>query len=144
MIDDLNSSPLRGFLRPVLLLAGCVFAVALLLLPFAWGRTGSAGPVGLAIAGAVCLCAASVAEGLACLLQHRIAPLGVMLVGMAVRMVPPLGICLYMAAQGARGRENMTFIVYLLAFYLVMLALETWLTVKRVARGSAKLNTSSH
>jgi hypothetical protein len=55
-------------------------------------------------------------------------------------MVPPLGICLVLAAQGARGRDHLAFLCYLMSFYFVMLALETWLTVKRVARASSDLS----
>jgi hypothetical protein len=129
--------------RPAIALAACVFAVALVLFPFAWDRPGSGGPIGLAIAGAICLVAGWAAEGLAYLLHARVAPLSTMLLGMAIRMVPPLGICVALAAQGAGGREHLAFIGYLLAFYLVTLTLETWLTVKRVAHGSAKLNPAA-
>jgi hypothetical protein len=143
MIDELHSSPFRGFARPALLLAGCVGAVALLLSPFAMVRSGSGGMTGLAIAAVICLVAGWVAEALACLLQRSVSPLGVMLLGMTVRMLPPLGVCLVLAAQGARGREHLAFICYLLAFYLVTLALETWLTVKRISLTSSNLNHSA-
>lgn len=140
MIDDLRASPIRGFLRPALLLAGCVFVAALALLPVTLGKAGSGGPLGLAIAAAVCLAAGWVAEGFAWFLHCRVSPLGVMLLGMAIRMLPPLGICTVLAAQGASGRQHLAFICYLLTFYLVTLASETWLTVKRVARDSSSLN----
>lgn len=143
MIDELHSSPFRGFVRPALFLAGCVGAVALLLSPIAIGRTGSGGPAGLAIAAAFCLVAGWIAEALAYRLHRSVSPLGVMLLGMAIRMVPPLGVCLMLAAQGARGREHLAFIGYLLAFYLVTLALETWLTVKRVGRTSSNINLNA-
>ena len=142
MIDDLNSSPFRSLVRPVLLLTGCVLAIALILLPIAWNRVGSGGPVGLAIAAGVCLTAGVVAEILAYSLRRHVAPLGVMLLGMTIRMVPPLGICMYLAAQGARGREHLAFIFYLLAFYLVTLALETWFNVKRAGRTSNPLSSA--
>ena len=140
MIDDLNSSPFRSLLRPVLVLTGCVFVVALVLLPFAWGRTGSNGPLGLAAAAAICLASGWTAEGLAFALQRSVQPLGIMLLGMTVRMIPPLAICLVLAAKGADGRQYVAFVGYLLTFYLVTLALETWLTVKRISRNSSHLN----
>ncbi len=121
------------FLRSALTLAGSVLMLALVLMPFAVGRSGSGGPGGLALAATICLVAGLVAESLAFLLHDRVMPVAVMLLGMAIRMVPPLGICIALAAQGAHGREHLAFIVYLLAFYLVTLALETWLTVARVA-----------
>jgi hypothetical protein len=140
MIDDFNWSPFRGFVRPVLVLAGCVFAVALLLLPFAWGRIGSGGPLGLAVAGAICLIAGCAAEGLSFVLRRRVAPLNAMLLSMAVRIVPPLGICLVLAARRVDGRDHLAFIAYLLVFYLATLAVETWLAVKRVSHSSSHFN----
>jgi hypothetical protein len=129
------------FLRSASMLAGCVLLVALLIAPFAAGKSGSGGLVGLAVAGGGCLLAGWVAESLACLLQGRVTSLVAMLLGMAIRMVPPLGICVALAAQRADGREHLAFIVYLLAFYLVTLAMETWLTVGRVAPASAASNS---
>jgi hypothetical protein len=140
MIDEPNSSPFRGFVRPALLLAGCVLAVALLLLPVAWGRSGSGGPIGLATAAAVCLAAGGTAEALAYSLRRSVTPLGVMLLGMGIRMSPPLGICLVLAARRVNGREHLAFIAYLLTFYLVTLALETWNAVKRIPRNPSRLN----
>lgn len=115
------------------MLTGCVLVVALLLAPFAVVRTGSGGLGGLALAAAICLLAGWAAESFACILQNRVMPLALMLLGMTLRMVPPLGVCVALAAQGISGRAHLAFIFYLLAFYLVTLALETWLTVSRVA-----------
>jgi hypothetical protein len=140
MIDDLPSSPPSGFWRPALLLAGCVLAVALLLSPVALSQAGSGGPLGLALAAAICLGAGWLAEAVAYVLHRSASPLVLMLLCMAIRMVPPLGICLVLAAQGARGRDHLAFLCYLMSFYFVMLALETWLTVKRVARASSDLS----
>ena len=116
-------------MRSALLLAGCVLVVALLLAPFAvaqdWQRrTRRAGARRARFAWRP----AGLPKRLARLLGRDASPLAVMLLGMAIRMVPPLGICVVLAAQGAHGREHLAFIVYLLAFYLVTLALETWLT----------------
>ncbi len=130
-----------SFLRSVLLLGGCVMLVALLIAPFAAGKSGSAGIAGLAVAAAICLFAGWIAELLAFMLHGRVTPLALMLLGMAVRMLPPLGICVALAAQRVSGREHLAFIVYLLAFYLVTLALETWLTVGRVASAAAQTNS---
>jgi len=95
---------------------------------------------GLAVAAAICLVAGWIAELLAFMLHGRVMPLAVMLLGMAVRMLPPLGICVALAARGSSGRDHLAFIVYLLAFYLITLALETWLTVGRVAHTTAPTN----
>ena len=122
-----------SFLRSVLMLTGSVLLVGLLLAPLAAVRTGSGGSGGLALAAAICLVAGWTSETLAALLRDRVMPLALMLLGMTLRMVPPLGVCVALAAQGISGRANLAFIFYLLAFYLVTLALETWLTVSRVA-----------
>ena len=115
------------------MLTGSVLVVALMLAPFAAVRTGSGGLGGLALAAAICLLAGWAAESFACILQNRVMPLALMLLGMTLRMVPPLGVCVALAAQGISGRAHLAFIFYLLAFYLLTLALETWLTVSRVA-----------
>ena len=144
MIDDLRASQVRGFLRPALLLAACIVVVALLLAPFALGKEGSGGLGGLMIAAVVCLIAGLLAEALACFLHGTASPLAVMLLGMAIRMAPPLGICMALALRGMAGRDHLAFICYLLTFYLVTLALETWLTVTRVARDSSNLKHNAH
>jgi hypothetical protein len=127
-----------SFWRSAQLLVGCVLMVGLLILPFAMSRTGSSGPQGLAIAGAIALVTGLAAESIGCLLQGRVMPVAVMLLGMTIRMLPPLAICTVMAATGTSGRAHLAFIFYLLAFYLVTLAFETWSTVTRVAAESPK------
>ncbi len=128
-----------SFLRSVLVLTGSLLLVGLLLAPFAAVRTGSGGLGGLALAAAICLAAGWMAETLAVVLHDRVMPLAVMLLGMTIRMLPPLGVCVALAAQGISGRAHMAFIFYLLAFYLVTLALETWLTVGRIANSSSSI-----
>ena len=140
MIDDSSSSQARGLVRPALSLAGCVVTFVLVFLPFAWGNSGLNGPIGLVAAAAICLAAGWVAEAMAFSLRGSVTPLGIMLLGMAVRLAPPLGICLILAVQGASGRQHLAFIVYLLTLYLATLALETWLMVKRVGREPSDLN----
>ena len=46
-----------------------------------------------------------------------------------------LAVCIGLAAFGQSGRQHLAFIGYLLTFYLVTLALETWLAVKRAHIG---------
>ena len=76
-------------------------------------RTGSGGLGGLALAAAICLLAGWAAEAFACVLQNRVMPLALMLLGMTLRMVPPLGVCVALAAQGISGRAAPGF--YLLS-----------------------------
>jgi hypothetical protein len=141
MIDEMRPSPVRGYLHPALALAGVLFAVALLLTPFAASRSGSAGLGGLAVAGLVCLFAGWIAEAIAFALAGRVAPVGIMLLGMAVRVLPPLAICVGLLATGQSGRSHLPFISYLLAFYLVTLTLETYTAVRRL---SPIINLESH
>jgi hypothetical protein len=143
MIDDSRSSPARGFLHPALLLAGLILAVALLLLPFALVRSGSGGIGGLGAAAAFCLVIGWIAEGLAWLLRGRVAPVGEMLISMAVRTGAPLGLCLFLAASGQSGHQHLAFIGYLFAFYFATLALETYLAVRRIAGRSSQLSTAA-
>jgi hypothetical protein len=143
MIDEVRPSPVRGFLQPALALAGVLFVVALLLLPFAIGKAGSAGIGGLAVAGFVCLVAGSVAEVVAFALEGRVAPVSIMLLGMGVRVLPPMAICVGLLATGQSGRDHLSFIGYLLAFYLTTLAMETYSAVKRLNTTSSQLNPAA-
>jgi hypothetical protein len=61
----------------------------------------------------------------------RTAPSGAVFVGMFVRMLIPLGVCMPILATGQHGRVYLFFVGYLLTFYMVTLALETWIAVKR-------------
>lgn len=132
-----GAKPTRtNFLRSSLLLAGCIALAALLLAPFALQMTGSSGWGGLVGAAAICLAAGWTAELVTFTLGDLIAPLSGMLLGMAIRMLLPLGVCVALAAQGASGREHLVFIGYLLAFYMITLAFETWQTVQRVAHAN--------
>jgi hypothetical protein len=140
MIDELRPSHTRGFLYPALWLAGPVLVVALLLLPFALPRSGSGGPGGLAVASAVCLSAGWSAEATALALKGRVAPLTVMLLGMAIRLAPPMALCLVLVAARQGGQQHLAFIVYLLIFYVVTLAVETCLSVKRLGHTTSNMN----
>jgi hypothetical protein len=121
-----------GFVRSTLLVAGCILVVGLLLAPFAARQTEMNGIFGLAAAGAICLVAAALAEGVGGLLARNGAHLAAMLFSMAMRFIPPLAVCFVLAASGAGGRQYLAFISYLLAFYFATLGVETWLAVKRV------------
>jgi hypothetical protein len=123
----------HGFLRSTLVLSGCVLVVALLLLPFAMRQTGTGAPLGLAAAAGICLAAACVAEAVSCTFAKSGAHLVGMGLSMGIRLLPPLAVCVVLAATGASGRQHLPFVCYLLAFYLVALAAETVLAVKRAS-----------
>jgi hypothetical protein len=143
MIDELRPLSARGFLHPALWLVGPTLVVALLLLPFALSKTGSGGPGGLAIAGAICLGAGGMAEVVAWSVRGRVAPWGLMLVGMAIRLAPPMALCIALLANRQGGRQHLAFIAYLLVFYLVTLGVETYLAVRRLAQPTADLKHSA-
>jgi hypothetical protein len=132
-----------GFVRSAAVLIACIVALALVLMPFAIHQVGSGGIVGLLIAAAICLLSGLAAEGIHSVLARNWSPVAAQLVGMAIRMLLPLAICLILALQGFNGRQNLAFVCYLLAFYVATLALETWLAVKRIAGTTAAMRHSS-
>jgi hypothetical protein len=144
-MHGLTSGPgtVHSFVRSAILLAACILALALLLLPVALRQRGSGGPMGLIIAAAICLVSGMLSELIAAALFARATPLGATLAGMAVRMILPLGLCVALVATGQSGRQHLAFIGYLLTFYVVTLVLETWLAVKRTSDHSTSLRQNS-
>jgi hypothetical protein len=130
---------MHGFVRSAIMLSACILAAALLVMPFALQKPGSSGPLGVAIAAAICLLSGLISEAIASALSST--PLGATLIGMMVRMVLPLGICVAILASGQTGRQHLAFICYLLAFYMVTLVLETCLAVKRASSQTPTTNT---
>jgi hypothetical protein len=134
----------RGFVRSALILAGSTLAIAAPLCLFAivTAQPGLGGPWGVAAAAAVCLFAGWAADAVAAIVQRFAPPHAALLSAMAVRSSPPLLVCMLLAVQGG-GREHLAFVVYLLTFYLVVLTLDTWWAVRRVADASSQSNRSS-
>jgi hypothetical protein len=126
---------MHGYVRSAAVLAACIFIAALLLTPVALRQAGSGGPLGLAIAAAICLASGLLSELIALLLAGQ-TPLGATLVGMMVRMILPLGVCVGLIAANQNGRQHLAFIAYLLTFYVVTLTIETCLSVKRASAQS--------
>jgi hypothetical protein len=131
----------RGFVGSAIMLTACTVAVALVLAPIAAGKSGSSGPLGLIAAAAVCLLSGLAADCIGSFVT-RTSPVGAALVGMMIRMIVPLGVCVALLASGQSGRDHLPFIGYLLTFYMVVLALETWLAVKRSAQPPTNSNRS--
>jgi hypothetical protein len=125
-----GSATMHCLVRSAIMLTAWTLAAALFLMPFAYGQTSSNGPLGVIVAAAICLFSGFVAEA-ASLYAFRAAPFGGTLLGMLVRMFVPLSVCVALLATGQNGRDHVYFIGYLLTFYMAMLALETWLAVKR-------------
>jgi hypothetical protein len=133
---------IHPFARSALVLSACSAVAALVLVPFSLGRTGSSGPLGLFAAAAICLSSNLVADAGGAVMA-RISPVGTVLVGIVVRMFLPLGVCVAILASGQSGPDHLAFIAYLLVFYMVNLAFETWLIVRRSSYTLAAPNRSS-
>jgi len=128
----------RGFTRSALLVSAVVLVIGLLLAPIATRQTDMNGVLGLFSAAAICLFAAYAAEAVGCALGRTGSHVAAMLFSMALRFIPPLVVCIVLAASGASGQQHFAFVCYLLVFYLAMLVVETWLAVKRVRNTSPK------
>jgi hypothetical protein len=135
--DGFGKTTSQSLARSILFVAGCVVLVGLALVPFAATLSGTNGVQGLALAAGLCIFAAVFAESIAFVQGRNGSHLIAMLLAMAVRDIPLLAICLALAVAGQTGEQHLGFVCYLLAFYLIALASETWLAVKRVSAFSA-------
>jgi hypothetical protein len=143
-MHGLTSGPatMHGFVRSAIMLSACTLAAALVLMPVAAGRDSSNGPLGLIVAAGICVFSGLIAEAASGFVS-RTSPLSGALVGMMMRMFVPLSVCVALLATGQNGREHVYFIGYLVAFYMVMLGLETWLAVKRSSDPPRNSNRSA-
>jgi hypothetical protein len=121
----------RNFVRSAFVLTVCILVTAAILLPVALRESGTGNLAGLAIATAMFLASAWISEAVSARLQRAGSPLVALGLTMAIRTLPPLLVCFYLAARGYSGRENFALIGYLFAFYFVTLVVETRLAVKR-------------
>jgi hypothetical protein len=121
----------RNFVRSVFVLTVCILVTAALLLPVAIRESGTGNLAGLAIVTAMFLASAWISEAVSTRFHRGGSPLVALGLSMAIRTLPPLFVCFYLAARGYSGRENFALIGYLFAFYFVTLVVETRLAVKR-------------
>jgi hypothetical protein len=121
----------RTFVRSATVLTICILATAALLLPVALRESGTGNLAGLAIVTLMFLVSAWISEVVSLRFHRTGSPLVAMGLAMAIRTVPPLLVCLCLAARGYSGRGNFALIGYLFAFYFVTLVVETRLAVKR-------------
>jgi hypothetical protein len=119
------------FMRSAFVLTVCILVTAFLLLPVALRESGTGNLAGLALVTAMFLATSWISEAVNTRLHRAGSPLVALGLSMAIRTVPPLLVCLYLAARGYSGRENFALIGYLFAFYFVTLVVETRLAVKR-------------
>ncbi|MEO2048225.1 MAG: hypothetical protein ABGX16_16860 [Pirellulales bacterium] len=108
----------------------CVFVVSAL--PFVIWLQGIRGLVELGSAVLVCLSLGLVGLGVSmhCINTRR--ALQGMLLSMLFRLLPPLTICLLLAIQGT-GDDYFGFVCYLLAIYMITLAVETVISVRWIS-----------
>jgi hypothetical protein len=112
-------------------------AVGLILAPLVWALQGSLGLVALVAAASFCGASAIGAQLIATLLAGSAlagsaSPIHAVMIAMLLRMVPPLALC---AVVGLR-RGPLTdagIVFYMIGFYLVTLAVDTWLSVRRIS-----------
>ena len=116
------------FLRCAAVLAAASVTGYLCVLPFALWQQGGQGAIEAALAALLCLAPALAALGVSCRFLGTPQALAAVLLGMMLRAFPPLVVCLLLAVRGS-GADYIHFVSYLLVFYMITLAVETYLTV---------------
>jgi len=108
----------------------CVFFVSVL--PFAIWFQGLRGLVELGSASLVCLFSGFIVLGISMHFMNTRQALKGMLLSMLFRLFPPLTICLLLSLRGS-GAEYLGFVCYLLAIYMLTLAVETIISVRWIS-----------
>ncbi len=137
IVENWTSKLSSGRLAPnSAVLASALILVLMLTLPVAYWLQGVRGLIECSVASLLCL----LPSLLALAVSHRFLgtphAMGAILSGMALRSMPPLLVCLVLALK-TTGLEKMHFVSYLLLFYMVALAVETFLSVTMLNRKQA-------
>ncbi|HVU90002.1 MAG TPA: hypothetical protein VHD36_21905 [Pirellulales bacterium] len=107
-------------------------AICLLAAPLIWFLQGSDGLVAAGIAALFCTLSAIGAQLIASLLAGPAYPVHATMLATMLRMAPPLFLCMLVGLR--RGPLTEAGIVfYMIGFYLVTLAVDTWLSVSRIS-----------
>jgi hypothetical protein len=130
--DRLGRLGLAG--RCVLMALAMLVALAIVG-PLAALHSGTSGFPAAVVAAFVVWFAAAAANGASDLFASRGQSLVGILVGMSARMMFPLVVCMVVQLNGGKLSEA-GFVYFVLAFYLVMLPLDTCLMILRMPRGS--------
>ena len=117
------------YLRNATCLTCATGVMLVLLLPFAFWSSGSAGALEVLVASVICLLPGLIALWFTSQTGDTNHVLFGLLFSMGLRLLPPLVICLALSLRST-GAEYFSFICYLLLFYMVTLALETFLSVR--------------
>jgi hypothetical protein len=114
------------------LAATLLTACGLLTYFYAWPMSGRDGVVASVSAVAVCWAGAGLAMTASALFRQPERALALTAVGMALRMgLPLVAVIVVMLQSGPLASAG--FVIYVLAYYVVALVVETWLTVKLVS-----------
>jgi len=120
-----------SFLRCATWLTCAIVMLSGLLFPFALWHSGVTGALEVFVAAAVCLLPGIIALWFTPQSTDTNQVLFGLLFSMGLRLLPPLTICLALSLRST-GAEYFSFICYLLLFYMVTLALETYLSVRLI------------
>lgn len=133
--SDMGSRPIGrlGLRAAHGVLAGAMLSsCALLTYFYAWPMYGRDGVVASLSAAAVCWAGAGLAMTASTLMREPERALALTAVGMALRMgLPLVAVMVVMLPGGPLAQAG--FVICILAYYLVALVVETWLTVKLVS-----------
>ncbi|MEE8452013.1 MAG: hypothetical protein V3R99_08870 [Thermoguttaceae bacterium] len=117
-------------------LASVVLALLALIGPIGWALDGAAGVAAAAAAAALCFVGTAAALGLSHLLRAPDHVLYGVLAGMATRMGIPLAFGMAVHLHGGALAQS-HFLHYLLVFYPVALAVETFLSLPKTGPNAA-------
>ncbi len=114
-----------------MLLVGIVVVLGVAVLPFSLWLEGLSGSFALGAAVLICLTSGLGSLIIGSLQVPRQYALYSLLLAMAVRIIPPLAVCLLLAFRGG-GSEYLGFVCYLVLFYIVTLSVETYVSIRRI------------
>jgi small-conductance mechanosensitive channel len=145
MSAGINERNIRnGFMQSAVVVTAAILATAALLFPVAATQSGTGSIGGLGFAAAVFLLAAWLSEAVAARFHRNGSPLVALGLTTAIRTLPPLAVCFYLAASGYNGHQHFPLIGYLFAFYFVTLVVETRFAIKRADKNSTSDSRSAH
>jgi hypothetical protein len=125
MVLGMMSDTMRSFAW--LLGSVCIFTVTVL--PFTIWFQGMHGVLELGAAALVCLFSGFIVLGVSLRSINTNQALQGMLLSMLFRLLPPLMMCMLLALRGSAA-DYFGFICYLLAIYMLTLAVETIISVR--------------
>jgi hypothetical protein len=120
-----------SYLRCATWLTCAIAALLVLLMPFALWNSGAVGSLEVFVAATICLLPGLISLWFTSQAADTKQVLFSLLFSMGLRLLPPLVICLALSMRST-GAEYFSFICYLLLFYMVTLALETYLSVRLI------------